>query len=64
MTATVVGKRKRGHGLLVSSTYKTFSLNKKRSRILYQELMKKKIKYSYLELDMEEFINKKAIEFK
>ena len=59
MTATVVRKRKRGQGLLVSSTYKTFSLNKKRSRILYQELMKKKIKYSYLELDMEEFINKK-----
>ena len=34
MTATVVRKRKRGQGLLVSSTYKTFSLNKKRSRII------------------------------
>ena len=29
-----------------------------------EELMKKKIKYSYLELDVEEFVNKKTIEFK
>ena len=41
-----------------------FLLNKKLSKILYEELMKKKIEYSYLELDMEEFINKKTIEFK
>ena len=64
MTATIVGKRKRGQGLLVPSTYKSSSLNKKRSKILYEELMKKKIRYSYLELDMEEFINKKTIEFR
>ena len=59
MTATVAGKRKREQGLVVPSTFKYFSLNKKRSKILYEELMKKKIKYSYLELDVEEFINKK-----
>ena len=59
MTATVAGKRKPDQGLVVPSIFKYFSLNKKYSEILYEELMKKKIKYSYLELDMEEFINKK-----
>ena len=34
------------------------------SKILYEGLMKKKIKYSYLESDVEEFINKNTIEFK
>ena len=43
MTATVAGKRKREQGLVVPSTFKCFSLNKKLSKVLYMELMKKKI---------------------
>ena len=39
MTATVAGKRKREQGLVVPSTFKCFSLNKKLSKILYEEVL-------------------------
>ena len=62
--ANVVGKRKRELGLVVPAKFKCFTMNQKLSKILHEEIVKKKTKFSYLELSVEDFIDKKRIEFK
>ena len=63
MVAKVTGKRKRELGLVVPAKFLCFSTNSKIAKIFYDELVKKKCKYSYLELNVHDYCNKKTIEF-
>ena len=63
MIAKVTGKRKRELGLVVPAKFLCCSTNSKIANILYEELNKKKCKFSYLELNVNEYCNKKTIEF-
>ena len=63
MIATVSGKRKRELGLVVPAKFKCITSNKKLAKILHDELTKKKTKFSYLELSVDPFHDRKRVEY-
>lgn len=63
VNATVTGKRKREIGLSVPAKFICFTSSKSYAKILHGELLKRKTKYSYLSLDVEEFCERKQIKF-
>ena len=63
LVATISGKRKRELCLVVPAKFKCISMKKKVAQILHEELIKKKGKYSYLELVVEDFIARKRIDY-
>ena len=60
---TVTGKQKREMDLVVPARFKCMAKKKTFAKILHEELVKKKNKYSYFELNGVEFVEKKKIEY-
>lgn len=61
--ATVTGKRIREVGLSVPAQFNCFTSSKKHAKIFHDELLKRKNKYSFLSLVVEEFVDRKQVKF-
>ena len=61
--ATVTKKQKREMGLVVPVRFKCMAKKKTFANILHKELVKKKNKYNYFELNVLDFVDKKKIEY-
>ena len=59
VTATVTGKRKRDMGLVVPARFNCMAKKKAFAKILLMELVKKRNKYSYFELNVVDFVDKR-----
>ena len=62
VVVTVTGKQKREMGLVVAARFKCMAKKKMFAKILHKDLMKKKNKYSYFELNVVDLVDKKKIE--